>query len=259
MSVCRGDPSKGLCRLVKEYFVKNDQNQDKLKVETLGSAGVLKLMPTAAQEIGYVGKKKCECFLAISAQILNREQFQVPRKQSDIKIVAEFLDKSGRKFEDCRVVVNDVVCSMDDVWKSKGMLYVAITKPPKWFRFWKTSLVTSRPLEVFHTTDQRRTFANQLSAAGELKCHVLFEGPSSFGFRPYNLVRISQGQNMSPADERYTLKIGELNVYTKKEFPEGENALGAVILKEEQFVGVLYFRDDQRLFPLALGAVLEEG
>lgn len=112
------------------------------------------------------------------------------------------------------------------------------------------------------TSRRRRSFASELSAGG-VTCHVLCEGLSSgggFGFKPYSLVQIPESQDMSPGDNRYVLKMRESSVFaTKNDFPEGETALGAVILNiENQFAGVMSFQD-QRLFPLILGTPLEEG
>lgn len=245
----KGNPVRATCRIVVE---------ETLKRKTLGVACVLKSEKIQGL-IGYTGsRKKCDCFFAASRQVLTKGHLEVPQKHEDYKILAEFPEETGK---DSKYVVNDIICSVtDDVWESKGILYIAITNPPKRFfsSFGKTSLETSRPLEVFDFMDGNP--ANELS--GGVKCLVLEDtSEDRFRFLPYELAVEPDREGCSPSN-KWLLKHGDASdVSCKDGFPPRQMAMGSVILtKEDKFMGFLYFpRGDKSFSPLMLGAASEEG
>lgn len=258
------NPTQAFCRIVQNFPIKNNDGSVSFKPKTLGVGCVLRLPVEIAREFGYTGKKKCDCFIVANSQVVTKEVLMKVSTVSDpgSQIIAEFLGDGRDKPQSLRIV--DITGSVsEDVWESNSCIYIAITNPPKSYWFWRTSLERRRPLAMEHfTSRRRRSFASELYAGG-VTCHVLCEGLSSgggFGFKPYSLVQIPESQDMSPGDNRYVLKMRESSVFaTKNDFPEGETALGAVILNiENQFAGVMSFQD-QRLFPLILGTPLEEG
>ena len=229
------------------------------RYRTLGSGSVVR-----SEELRQKLKSDRAVFLITTSEVITESLLNVKQRRPTYKIIAEFQKKSAsNKFETLEInaqLLSSTKSKGANTWTVRGVVYIALTKLDKWYRFkWKSSVITTRPLDIML---KHSSFEDELE--NSYNCLVLSDAignhAKGFGMRLYKLKSRGQGEGFLLKWEGRSSKTAircNISDFGEHEFPHGS----AVLSHEGLFVGVLEFdKPKLPISPVSLfKTVFEEG